>query len=95
MGTYHNVGKERAVHTTGNAIVISIFPDVCLTPFGPFMIPLPYQILGFCDEVMNASPSTGTEETADLTMDSRLTTVYGDEPGKGGGIISDYQFPNS
>ena len=87
-GTYHNVGKERAVHTTGNAIVISILPDVCLTPFGPFMIPLPYQVIGFCDEVMNASPSTGTEGTADLTMASRLTTVYGDESGILGGMIS-------
>lgn len=86
--TFHNATDERAVHTTSNAIIVSMLPDICWTPFGPIMLPIPYFIIGFCHEVENASGTTGTQETADLTMASRLTTVYGDEPGTGGGLIS-------
>jgi len=80
------MAENEGLRHTGEAIVLSILPDVCLTP--PAMLPVPYQIMGrFSDSIRYADTVRMTELNA-VMMDSRLTTVYGDELGTGGGIFS-------
>ncbi|EYF02508.1 PAAR-like domain-containing protein [Chondromyces apiculatus] len=80
------MADNEGLRVTGEAIVLSTTPDVCRTP--PTMAPVPYQILGrFSDGIRHATTVCMTGEAV-MTMDSRLTTVYGDEAGVGGGVIS-------
>lgn len=80
------MAENEGLRVTGEAIVLSLTPDYCKTP--PSMAPVPYQILGrFSDGVRYVDNVCMTGMNA-MTMDGRLTTVYGDEAGTGGGVIS-------
>ncbi|AJC22330.1 DUF4150 domain-containing protein [Pandoraea pulmonicola] len=73
----------------GGAIMLAM-PDVCNTPIGPIVVPLPY-------------PNTGTTEMADpgglvqkvlvvgmpaLNLGSKITLTEGDQAGSLGGVVS-------
>ncbi len=80
------MAEREGLRVTGEAVVLSMFPDVCKTP--PSMVPVPYQILGrFSDGVRYVDNVCMTSMNV-MTMDGRLPTVYGNEAGTGGGILS-------
>lgn len=69
-------------------VIVSLSPDVCLTPRGSDLVPVPYMIV---------SKLTWSERTVSnvkfggqnaFTMQSRTNQVTGNEPGTGGGIRS-------
>lgn len=71
---------------TSEAIVVGIFPDVCWTP--PMNLPVPYPVIArFSDSVRQRTTVRfgGVEAMTDF---GRLSRVYGDEAGTGGGIVS-------
>ncbi|WP_437335245.1 PAAR-like domain-containing protein [Sorangium sp. So ce394] len=82
------MAENEGLCKTGNAWVVCIEPDVCKTPIGDEMKPVPYQIRACLAAGVDEATTVrlGTFDTA--TMASRITTVQGDEPGTGGGVKS-------
>lgn len=70
------------------AIVVSIMPDVCWTPFNGTMVAVPYMIFARLSTAENTEPMhlIGGYET--FTTASRIPHVEGNEAGTGGGIMS-------
>lgn len=77
-----------ARHSGASVMIICLAPDVCLTPIGGVMVPIPYMIVSSLD--WSTKTISNTEFTAQkaFTMASRTNKVTGDEPGTGGGISS-------
>ena len=69
-------------------IIACLAPDVCLTPCGCGVAPIPYMIISRLD--WSARTATSTEFTGQqaFTMDSRTNRVTGDEAGVKGGVKS-------
>lgn len=77
----------RSTQNRQNAIVC-LAPDVCLTPHGSKLVPVPYMIiskLAWSDRTMSDVVFGGEEA---FTMQSRTHQVTGNEPGTGGGVQS-------
>lgn len=70
------------------AMVVSSAPDVCKTPSGPAMVPVPYPIVGMCSALSGDAQSVLMTGMTTFTKATKVTTVVGDEPGVGGGVKS-------
>lgn len=77
-----------ARHSGKSAKIVCLAPDVCLTPVGNSIVPIPYMIIS--ELAWSETTSTNTEFTGmqAFTMDSRTNKVTGDEPGSKGGVKS-------
>jgi len=73
---------------TNEAIVISKFPDVCLTPVGPNMVPVIYQIISQFDKSVGITTSVNFTGNPVFNSGSYISICTGNEPGVGGGITS-------
>jgi hypothetical protein len=68
---------------------VSEAPDVCLTPMGAGMVPVPYMI--YCDlsaSELCANTVQLNRRPTYLWTQSLAPPVHGDEPGTGGGVKS-------
>jgi hypothetical protein len=79
---------ERAVNASDEAIVISLAPDVCLTPSGSAKVPVPYTIQCRFNVAQRTASSVRCGSLPAFTLVGRLPRVVGDEPGIHGGVIS-------
>jgi hypothetical protein len=74
---------------TGEGIIVSMYPDVCKTPVGPALVPIPYSIYAKQNDT-----ASGVAETVHQTsqrshkLGSLVTTSHGDAPGTGKGVKS-------
>ncbi len=66
-------------------ICVGQFPDVCKLPNGT---PVPFNIVAWFDDSVRYSPNVNFGGKPAMTMNGRIKKVKGDEPGKGGGVIS-------
>ena len=82
------MADREAARKTGEARVISLTPDVCLTPVGPSMVPVPYPIVGTFNTVSGEKTTVRFAGKPAFTTESRVTKVVGDEAGTGGGVVS-------
>ncbi|MET3601887.1 DUF4150 domain-containing protein [Martelella mangrovi] len=73
---------------TGDGLLISITPDVCLTPVGSTKVPIPYTITAKQADDANTCPTVRATGKRVHTMGSLITTCSGDEPGTAKGIKS-------
>lgn len=73
---------------TGDGILVSTTPDICLTPVGSSMVPVAYNL--WASQADDANTTTTVRQTKLRThnMGSLITTCHGDEAGTGGGIRS-------
>ncbi len=70
-------------------IVVNLVPDVCKTPIGASMVPVPYPIMGnLGDSTVVAKHVNFNGDPVYLLSDSIVPRVTGNEPGTGGGIKS-------
>lgn len=70
-------------------MAVSLIPDVCKTPMGPNMVPVPYPIVAnLSDSLEVAKHVRFNGDPAFLLSESIVTTVTGNEPGTGGGMKS-------
>ena len=68
--------------------IVFIAPDVCLTPGKPGY-PIPYPIPHQLDQSIHCSPNVFLQDKAMYLHNQRFVdNVKGDEPGKGGGVVS-------
>lgn len=80
--------QSAARHSGKSARIVCLAPDVCLTPIGNAVVPIPYMIIS--DLAWSETTSADTLFTGQkaFTMDSRTEKVTGDEPGSKGGVKS-------
>lgn len=64
------------------------FPDVCKTPIGPSMVPIPYPNLGQVAQAKKTSKKVKFVKKEVVTIKSEIPRTSGDEPGVGKGIVS-------
>lgn len=70
-------------------IVVNMVPDVCKTPMGPNMVPIPYPIVGNLGDSGGVIPTVKFNgDPVYVLSDSVVPKVTGNEPGTGGGIKS-------
>ncbi|WP_133512911.1 PAAR-like domain-containing protein [Candidatus Thiosymbion oneisti] len=82
------MSDDRGTNRSAEAYVVSMAPDVCKTPLGSTMVPVPYTITCKFDVAQATATRTRFGGQPVFTMSSYLPTVQGDEPGIGGGLIS-------
>ena len=78
MATQEGTGQSK------HFIIKSLAPDICKSPGSP----VPYDIVAFLDESMMTSPNVNFKKVPVFNMASRVVTVWGDEEGIGGGLVS-------
>jgi hypothetical protein len=71
-----------------NAIITCMAPDVCKTPVGNSVVPIPYMIISmleWADKTVSTVEITGMKA---FNMNARTSKVTGDEAGTLGGVKS-------
>lgn len=82
------MSQSAARHSGKSAKIICLAPDVCLTPVGNSVVPIPYMIvsqLDWSEKTVSNTQFTGQQA---FTMQSRTNRVTGDESGSLGGVKS-------
>jgi len=82
------MSRSAARHARKGNAIVCLSPDVCQTPRGGKMVPVPYMIvsqLGWSERTVSNVEFGGE---AAFTMNSRTAMVTGNEGGTGGGIGS-------
>ena len=70
-------------------LAVSLLPDVCKTPMGPNMVPVPYPIVADLSNSVEVAKSVRFNgDPVFLLNDSVVATVTGNEAGTGGGMKS-------
>jgi hypothetical protein len=79
---------REGLRDNGTARIVSLFPDICLTPRGKVMVPVPYNIHDIVEHDENFTPSVKFTGEKAMVFRSRTSHVHGNEQGTGGGIKS-------
>lgn len=66
--------------------IYSTGPDVCLTPMGSSMVPVPYNSVVFFDKSARTISHVQDNYNSDFNMNARGQGILGHEPGTGKGI---------
>ena len=82
------MAKSAARHSGRQAMIVCLAPDICKTPIGGSMVPVPYMIISRLDWSQQTIPDTTIAGREAFTMASRTDKVTGNEAGKGGGLKS-------
>jgi len=70
-------------------MAVSLLPDICKTPIGPNMVPIPYPVMAdLSNSVAVAKTVRFNDDAVFLLDDSVVATLTGNEPGTGGGMKS-------
>lgn len=80
--------KSAARHSGKAATIVCLAPDVCKTPVGSSVVPIPYMIVSQMSWSQKTIASTQLTGLDAFTMASRTDKVTGDEPGTIGGVKS-------
>ncbi|NKN37392.1 DUF4150 domain-containing protein [Agrobacterium sp. a22-2] len=77
-----------ALRDTDAARIVSLAPDVCLTPVGSSVVPIPYPIVDYCGHDRSYTESVRFTGYKAMVMRSCTTHVHGDKPGVRKGVRS-------
>ena len=80
--------KTAARKNGAGGAVVCLAPDVCKTPVGQAVVPVPYMVLSQLAWAVRTETSVQITDLDAFTMASRLNKTAGDEPGTLGGIKS-------
>ncbi|TRX72845.1 DUF4150 domain-containing protein [Pseudomonas mangiferae] len=70
-------------------LVVSLYPDVCKTPVGSSLPPVPYPVIARLKDAVQIVPSVHANcDPLVVFNQSKVPQTLGDEPGKGKGIKS-------
>lgn len=73
---------------TGEALIVSKTPDVCLTPVGSSVQPVPYNIWARMDQSQRTADTVSFTSMPVFHTNSRVPQVIGNEAGQIGGVVS-------
>jgi hypothetical protein len=73
----------------GSGGMSPVFPDVCKTPAGPAVVPIPYPNIGKSSDTSGGPTSVTVDGKMPMIKGATYSTSTGDEAGTaGGGILS-------
>lgn len=72
------------VHKSSGGLSI-VFPDVCKLPNG---VPVPFPNTGKASDTSKGPKTVFTDGQMPMVSDAQYSKSTGDEPGKGGGVVS-------
>jgi hypothetical protein len=87
MSTSTIVNGQTVVHKDSDGI-LTTSPDVCLTPMGSTVVPIPYVNVARSLDTSNGSRTMTVDGNPIMLKDSVFSTSCGDEPGTAGGVVS-------
>ncbi len=87
-GTWTTGTPREGLRDIDEARIVSLAPDVCLTPVGSSVVPIPYPVVDFCGHDKNYTPSVRFTGKKAMVMRSCTTHVHGDAPGNRKGVKS-------
>ncbi len=80
--------NSRGIVHKGSGGISTVFPDVCKTPIGPAIVPIPYPNIGKSSDTVKGPKSVTVDGAMPMVKGSKYSTSYGDEAGVAKGIIS-------
>ena len=83
--TYAN---GRGIWHKGSGGISTVSPDVCLTPVGKAVVPIPYTNTGKAADTVNGPKTVTVDGQMPMVKGAQLSTSYGDEPGTRNGVGS-------
>lgn len=87
MATNSAVNGQTVVHKDSDGIVTTS-PDVCMTPVGTSVVPIPYTNVAKSVDTDNGSKTVTVDGNPVMLKGSFFSVSSGDEPGTAGGISS-------
>jgi len=78
----------RGISHQGSGGKSIVFPDVCKTPIGPAIVPIPYPNIGLAADTSNGAKSVKTDGKMPMVKGAKYSTSSGDEPGVAKGLLS-------
>ena len=80
--------NSRGIAHKGSGGLSTVFPDVCKTPVGPAVVPIPYPNIGMASDTSNGPKSVITDGKMPMVKGAKYSTSTGDEAGVAKGVIS-------
>ncbi|VAW72841.1 hypothetical protein MNBD_GAMMA10-2458 [hydrothermal vent metagenome] len=80
--------NSRGIAHKGSGGFSLVFPDVCKTPIGPSVVPIPYPNLGKSSDTSKGPKSVKTDGKMPMVKTAQYSTSTGDEAGVLKGVIS-------
>ena len=71
-----------------DGLIVCLAPDICLTPVGASLVPIPYMIVSKLSWSQNTDSKVSFGDQPAFTMVSRTVKVTGNEAGASGGVKS-------
>ena len=87
MGVTVGVNSRSVVHKSSSGITIA-FPDVCKTPVGPSVVPIPYPNIAKSGDTAKGTKKVKCDGNPVCVKTSNFKTSVGDEPGVMKGVVS-------
>lgn len=84
--TTHSNG--RGISHKGSGGKSTVFPDVCLTPIGNAVVPIPYPNTGQAMDTSKGPKSVKTDGKMPMVKGAKYSKSTGDEPGSRKGVAS-------
>lgn len=72
---------KEGLRDTDEARIIFLAPDVCKTPVGPAVVPIPYPVIDFCGHDQNYAGMVFLTSQKTMLFRSKTSHVHGDQPG--------------
>lgn len=79
---------KEGLRDEAEARIISLSPDVCLTPVGNSVVPIPYPVIDNCGDDQGYTPTVRFTRQKAMVLRSNTTCVHGDAPGSRKGVKS-------
>jgi hypothetical protein len=80
--------NSRGVVHKGSGGMSIVFPDVCKTPIGIAVVPIPYANVGKSSDTVQGPKNVKTDGKMPMFKGSKYSKSSGDEPGTAGGVVS-------
>ncbi len=80
--------NTRGIAHKGSGGMSPVFPDVCKTPVGPSIVPIPYPNIGKSSNTDKGPKSVKVDKKMPMVKGAIYTTSTGDEAGLQKGLIS-------
>ena len=87
MATTTSANGQTVVHASSDG-TLNTSPDVCLTPTGSSIVPIPYSNTAISKDTANGSTSVFVDSNPFMLKDSVFAKSTGDEPGVATGVGS-------
>jgi hypothetical protein len=80
--------NTRGIAHKGSGGMSAVFPDVCLTKVGKYVVPIPYPNIGKASDTSKGPKSVKTDGKMPMVKGAKYSKSTGDELGNKKGIIS-------